>query len=118
MKISAPDLARYMMMHMGWGTAPDGTVIISEESSRSMQTERSAPEHYGLALWHDFTRIPGVELVGHTGGAYGLRSAMFWDPGRRFGLVCISSGSRDREEDGESRMLNGTLNRLYRHFCQ
>lgn len=118
MKISAPDLARYMMMHMGWGTAPDGTVIISEESSRSMQTERSAPEHYGLALWHDFTRIPGVELVGHTGGAYGLRSAMFWDPGRRFGLVCISSGSRDREENGESRMLNGTLNLLYQHFCQ
>ena len=118
MKISAPDLARYMMMHMGWGTAPDGTVIISEESSRSMQTERSAPEHYGLALCHDFTRIPGVELVGHTGGAYGLRSAMFWDPGRRFGLVCISSGSRDPEEDDVSRMLNGTLNLLYKHFCQ
>ena len=118
MKISAPDLARYMMMHMGWGTAPDGTVIMSEESSRSMQTERSAPEHYGLALCHDFTRIPGVELVGHTGGAYGLRSAMFWDPGRRFGLVCISSGSRDPEKDGESRMLNGTLNLLYKHFCQ
>ena len=118
MKISAPDLARYMMMHMGWGTAPDGTVIMSEESSRSMQTERSAPEHYGLALCHDFTRIPGVELVGHTGGAYGLRSAMFWDPGRRFGLVCISSGSRDPEEDDVSRMLNGTLNLLYKHFCQ
>ena len=83
-----------------------------------MQTERSAPEHYGLALCHDFTRIPGVELVGHTGGAYGLRSAMFWDPGRRFGLVCISSGSRDPEEDDVSRMLNGTLNLLYKHFCQ
>ncbi|MBO6097512.1 MAG: hypothetical protein J6P56_09415, partial [Bacteroidales bacterium] len=25
MKISACDLARYVMMHMGWGTAPDGT---------------------------------------------------------------------------------------------
>ena len=118
MKISACDLARYMMMHMGWGTAPDGTVILSEASARSMQTERSAPEHYGLALCHDAARIPGVELVGHTGGAYGLRSAMFWTPDRRIGMVCISSGSQDTEEDGESRMLNGTLNRMYRHFCR
>ena len=118
MKISACDLARYMMMHMGWGTAPDGTVIISEESSRSMQTERSAPEHYGLALWHDWDKIPGVELVGHTGGAYGLRSAMFWAPDRSFGLVCISSGTYGDFEDEQSGVLEGTLRRMYEAFCK
>ena len=118
MKISACDLARYMMMHMGWGTAPDGTVIISEASSRSMQTERSAPEHYGLALWHDYDKIPGIELVGHTGGAYGLRSAMFWAPDRSFGLVCISSGTYGDYEDEQSGVLEGTLQRLYTHFCR
>ena len=52
-----------------------------------MQTEYSAPEHYGYALWNDTERIPGVDLWGHTGGAYGLRSAMFWDKDRHFGLV-------------------------------
>ena len=118
MKISACDLARYMMMHMGWGTAPDGTVIISEASSRSMQTPRSEPEHYGLALWHDFDKIPGVELVGHTGGAYGLRSAMFWAPDRSFGLVCISSGTYGDFEDEQSGVLEGTLQRMYNHFCK
>ena len=118
MKISACDLARYMMMHMGWGTAPDGTVIISEASSRSMQTERSAPEHYGLALWHDYDKIPGIELVGHTGGAYGLRSAMFWAPDRSFGLVCISSGTYGDYDDEQSGVLEGTLQRLYTHFCR
>ena len=118
MKISACDLARYMMMHMGWGTAPDGTKIMEEEDSRSMQTERSAPEHYGLALWHDFDKIPGVELVGHTGGAYGLRSAMFWAPDRSFGLVCISSGARGDFEDEQSGVLEGALQRMYKHFCQ
>ena len=118
MKISACDLARYMMMHMGWGTAPDGTVIIPEASSRSMQTERSAPEHYGLALKHDFDLVPGVELVGHTGGAYGLRSAMFWAPDRSFGLVCISSGTYGDYEDEQSGVLEGTLQRMYKYFCQ
>ncbi len=117
MKISACDLARYMMMHMGWGTAPDGTKIIEEEDSRSMQTERSAPEHYGLALKHAFDRIPGVELVGHTGSAYGLRSAMFWAADRSFGLVCISSGSFEEYDSDDSQILNETLRRLYRHFC-
>ena len=118
MKISACDLARYMMMHMGWGTAPDGTKIISEESSRCMQKERSAPEHYGLALCYTNERIPGVELWGHTGGAYGLRSAMFWAPDRSFGLVCISSGTYGDYEDEDSGVLNGTLTRLYNHFCK
>jgi CubicO group peptidase (beta-lactamase class C family) len=118
MKISATGLAKYMMMHMGWGTAPDGTRIIGEEDSRSMQTERSAPEHYGLALCHDNTRIPGVELVGHTGSAYGLRSAMFWAPDRSFGLVCISSGTYEEYDAEDSQVLNETLKRLYKHFCQ
>ena len=118
MKISALGLARYMMMHMGWGTAPDGTKIIEEEDSRSMQTERSAPEHYGLALEHAFDRIPGVELVGHTGSAYGLRSAMFWAVDRSFGLVCISSGSFEEYDSDDSQILNETLRRLYRHFCK
>ena len=118
MKISALGLARYMMMHMGWGTAPDGTKLIEEEDSRSMQTERSAPEHYGLALEHAFDRIPGVELVGHTGSAYGLRSAMFWAADRSFGLVCISSGSFEEYDSDDSQILNETLRRLYRHFCK
>jgi len=118
MKISATGLAKYMMMHMGWGTAPDGTRIIGEEDSRSMQTERSAPEHYGLALCYDDTRIPGVGLWGHTGSAYGLRSAMFWAPDRSFGLVCISSGTYEEYDAEDSQVLNETLKRLYKHFCQ
>ena len=118
MKISACDLARYMMMHMGWGTAPDGTKIIEVEDSRAMQTEYSEPEHYGYALWNDTERIPGVDLWGHTGGAYGLRSAMFWAKDRSFGLVCISSGAKGDYDDEDSGVLNGTLRRLYKYFCQ
>ena len=116
MKISACDLARYMMMHMGWGTSPSGVKLISEESSRSMQTPRSSEENYGLALWVDTNKIPGVTLVGHTGGAYGLRSAMFFAQDRSFGLVMISSGCHADDED--ENIIDGTLRRLYKHFIQ
>ena len=117
MKISACDLARYMMMHMGYGTSSDGVQIISEESSRSMQMPRSDDEQYGLALCITDERVPGVTLVGHTGGAYGLRSAMFFAPDRSFGLVMMSSGTRI-DESGPRNVINGTLTRLYEHFCK
>lgn len=115
MKISACDLARYMMMHMGYGTSPEGVKLISEEHSRSMQTPRSSEENYGLAINHSDQRVPGVELIGHTGGAYGLRSAMYFAPDRSFGFVMVSSGCKV-DGEGEQNIINGTLTRLYKHF--
>ncbi|MFT4023778.1 MAG: hypothetical protein QM664_08365 [Flavihumibacter sp.] len=80
MKISAADLARYMTMHMNYGES-HGIRIISEKSSREMQTPLSADENYGLALLKTGNYIPGKTLTGHTGSAYGLYSNMF--PARR-----------------------------------
>jgi CubicO group peptidase (beta-lactamase class C family) len=79
MKISTTDLAKYMMMHMNYGLYPRAKErIISEESSKNMQTPRSDDEHYGLALWRNADYIPEVELVGHTGGAYGHQYSHDW----------------------------------------
>ncbi|MCR5710046.1 MAG: beta-lactamase family protein [Bacteroidales bacterium] len=114
MKISALDLARYMTMHMNYGTTPDGVRIISEESSRSMQYERSAPEHYGLNLWLADDYVPGVTLVGHTGGAYGLRSAMFFNPEEKYGFVIICSGHHAPE--GQPNILHAGIEKMYNHF--
>ena len=114
MKISALDLARYMTMHMNYGVTPDGVRIISEESSRNMQVERSEPEHYGLNLWLADDYVPGVTLVGHTGGAYGLRSAMFFNPEEKYGFVIICSGHHSPE--GVPNVLHGGIERMYNHF--
>ncbi|MCO5287334.1 MAG: hypothetical protein M9898_13060 [Chitinophagaceae bacterium] len=32
-------------------------------------------------------------MVGHTGGAYGLTSLMFFNPAKKFGFVTISNGN-------------------------
>ena len=116
MKISANDLARYMIMHMNYGKAPGCKRIISSKSSRNMQTPRSAEENYGLALWKTDLYSPGVTLVGHTGWAYGMRSAMFFNPKEKYGFVVISNGARAFAADGKTNILTGALRIMYKDF--
>lgn len=113
MKISAVDLARYMVMHMNYGYSPLADVrIISEESSMNMQTPRSDVENYGITLWKTDEYTPGITLVGHTGGAYGLRSAMFFNPEEKYGFTVISNGAHNPDKS----ILNGSIELMYKHF--
>jgi CubicO group peptidase (beta-lactamase class C family) len=97
MKISAPDLAQYMIMHMNYGVDPQtGVRIISEESSKVMQTpviETGEEGKYCLALNRTTNLIPGEIMTGHTGSAYGLLSAMYFEPEKKFGIVMITNGT-------------------------
>ena len=58
-----------------------------------MQTKVSDEEGYGLAIRTSEKLIPGKKLKGHTGSAYGLFSAMFFDPKEKFGIVVITNGT-------------------------
>lgn len=99
MKMSALSLARYMTVHMNYGTSPDGVRILSEESARTMQQPRSDDENYGLSLWQTTLYSDTVTLTGHTGGAYGMRSAMFFNPEKKYGFIVISGGAHELPED-------------------
>ncbi len=97
MKISAPDLARYMIMHMNYGIDPEtGVRIIKEETSKLMQTpviETDDNGYYCFGLNNYTTLIPGETMTGHDGDAYGLLSAMYFEPLKKFGIVIISNGT-------------------------
>ena len=109
-KISAHDLAVYMMMHMNYGEL-NGVHIISEESAKTMQTpvwikltDDYYEDQYGLCLMEfvDFLddpryNIPGNYPVGHTGDAYGLRSIMIWSPADAWGIVAMTNGYTHKE---------------------
>lgn len=119
MKISALDLARYMIMHMNYGATPlvkdaEGADlrIIPEALSMEMQTPRSSDENYGLALWVTDKYTPGINLVGHTGGAYGLCSAMFFNPEEKYGFVVTSSGTKSDD------ILYECVSRMYNYFVK
>jgi CubicO group peptidase (beta-lactamase class C family) len=97
MKISAPDLARYMIMHMNYGYDPEtGVRIIKEETSKLMQTpviKTTGEGEYCMALNQIASLIPGETMTGHTGSAYGLLSAMYFESAKKFGIVMITNGT-------------------------
>ena len=102
-KISAHDLATYMMMHMNYGEL-NGVRIISKESAKTMQTpvwmkQNPAEDQYGLCLYEFVDYIddeqynqPGQYPIGHEGDAYGLRSVMIWSPADGWGIVAMTNG--------------------------
>lgn len=117
MKISAPDLARYMIMHMNYG---EGVVngepvrIISEESSKMMQTKRSEPESYGYALREaDSLWVPEYAVM-HTGSAYGLSSVMYFSPIKKWGIVVINNGVM--VDDDSRPIIRRPVEVLYEHI--
>jgi CubicO group peptidase (beta-lactamase class C family) len=112
MKISAKDLATYIMMHANYGKY-NGVRIISKKSSKMMQTAVSDIEPYGFALETTATIIDGKRMVGHTGSAYGLHSAMFFNPQEKFGIVVISNGCHPGETSGYNNVIRKTVNALY-----
>ncbi len=113
LKISAPDLAKYMMMHMNFGKAQGRKRIISKKSSQIMQTPLSDKENYGLALHQTTKLIPGETMTGHTGSAYGLYSAMFFEPQKKFGIVVISNGCHPAYANGNNAVIAKTVGILY-----
>jgi CubicO group peptidase (beta-lactamase class C family) len=118
MKISASDLAKYMMMHMNYGKGKNQKRIISKESSQLMQTPIATPENYGLALLKTQKLIPGETMTGHTGSAYGLYSAMFFHPDKKFGIVVLCNGCHQGYSDGYNTVIKKTVNILYQYLIE
>ena len=112
MKISATDLAKYMLMHSNYGKYK-GKRIISKKSAQQMQTALSEEEGYGFAIETTSKMIPGKTMKGHTGVAYGLFSAMFFQPEEKFGIVVISNGCAPGYSDGYNTVIRKTVNCLY-----
>ena len=117
MKISAADLAKYMSMHMNKGKYR-GARIISKKSSKLMQTKVAEKEGYGLALTVVDNLIPGVIMTGHTGSAYGLYSAMFFNPKEKFGMVVITNGCNPVYKEGFTLVIRKAINSLYDNFIK
>jgi len=117
MKISATDLAKYMTMHMNYGKYK-GVRIISKKSAKLMQTKLSDEEGYGLAIGTSDKLIAGKTLKGHTGSAYGLFSAMFFDPKQKFGIVVITNGTNGGYTDGYNNVIKSSFNILYENLIE
>ena len=119
LKISANDLASYMLMHMNYGKLGK-TKLISKKSAKQMQTPLSTKENYGLALLKTKDLIANQTMVGHTGSAYGLYSNMFFEPKEKFGFIVITNGCIPTYvEEGETlKFSKEMINLLYENFIK
>ena len=117
MKVSATDLAKYMIMHARKGKFKGGR-IISKKSAIQMQTKLSDEENYGLALETSDKLIPGEIMCGHTGSAYGLYSAMFFNARKKFGIVVICNGCGATFDSGFNTVIKRTVNTLFDSFIK
>src|SRR5690606_28403830 len=116
-KISAPDLAKYMTMHIHFGTFYR-THNISAQSAKTMQTPVAIEDAYGLALLQSDDLIDGVTLTGHTGSAYGLYSAMFFNTEEKYGFVVITNGINIPPTDDVNSFQKAIISSLYRNLIQ
>jgi CubicO group peptidase (beta-lactamase class C family) len=117
MKIGAEDLCKYMMMHMNDGTY-NGVKVMSRKSARLMREKIADEEGYGLALRESSDLIPGEVMKGHTGSAYGLFSAIFFEPKKKFGFVVITNGCKPQEDIDIKVVLRKSINILYDHIIK
>ncbi len=117
MKISAGDLARYMVMHSRMGKYRGGRIML-KSSAAAIQQVRSKKEGYGMAILTSSNILPGIELRGHTGSAYGLYSAMFWQPKEGYGFVVISNGCHPGYTEGMNTVIRRTIGILYDSFIR
>lgn len=119
LKISPIDLAKVMQMHMNLG-AIEGGNIISKESAELMQSVVSPKteneDTYGFAITSSKNLLDGYTMTGHTGGAYGVYTCMFWDQERKFGFIVMTNGCNGRRDNGFMSIHRECVAALHKHF--
>ena len=121
MKISAPNLAKWMMTLRNGGVAPNGNRIISEAGCRKLLTpvvETGEGTQYCLTTRVEPRFIKGKKLKGHTGSAQGLFSCMYFCPDEDWGFVCICSSGKRESVNGIRTIYYQTVNLLYDQYIK
>lgn len=117
MKISAENLAKWMMVFMNHGVGQNGAKIMTPESVATMMHPHFKIKdirEYCLTLNTQPYLVDGYTLVGHTGGAYGLESAMYFDPRGNWGITVICASSKGATtEMGVSCAFRDPINILF-----
>jgi len=121
MKIAPKDLAKHMLVQINQGTW-NGVQILKPESVQAMQTPYAYPDGkpsgYGFAIGTSTGLIQGETLKGHTGSAYGLYSAMYFEPEKKFGLIMMTNGYPALYEGSFLTIQSSVIRKLYDIFIK
>lgn len=112
MKISATDLAKYMMMHINYGEFR-GKRILSKKSEQEMWSRQGVDTTYALGFFRDRKILHGESVVGVRGSAHGVHSIMLFNPEKKFGIVVLCNGCT-----ADRKMKEGIAWSLYKHLIK
>jgi CubicO group peptidase (beta-lactamase class C family) len=112
LRVSAADLARFMLAHMNGGIY-DGTRVLRDTTIARMHAPAwtftggngdnyyGIFNRYGLGLSTTSELLPGQTMIGHPGEAYGLISDMYFSSDKRYAIIFITNGgAHDPWENG------------------
>lgn len=103
LRCSSYDLSKFMIMHMNNGIYK-GTSIISDSAAQLMHKPSwifngsNGNNYYGIfnayGIGNNRTSdlLPGEELFGHPGEAYGLISDLYFSKEKDYGIIFITNG--------------------------
>lgn len=99
MRITIESLAKYAIAHMNYGRFHFKR-ILKKQSELEMWKPQGDGTNYGFAFSTYTTIVPGVNLIGMTGGSHGFHTAMFFDPQKRTGFVVMCNGCNSKWGNG------------------
>ena len=115
LKISAIDLAKWMMVHMNYGTL-EGAKIISKDSELQMWQPQGLGREYGLAFSQYSNIVKGENFIGMKGGSHGTNSVFVFNPEKKYGFVVICNGHVPKAGGGN--INNEIIRVLYKHYIK
>lgn len=115
-KITAVDLAKYMMMHMNNGKYR-GKRIISKKSEMEMRKTQMGNYNYGLAFSRYAGRTDEGDLEGMVGCGWGIHSSMLFNSAKKYGFVVICNGCTSKAKDGQN-MNTEIIQKLYKYLVK
>lgn len=119
--ISASDLAKIAMALCNEGNY-NGVQLLSKEATKLMLTDNFEYYDYsgnykyteGLSCHNFKGMVKGREIHGHTGSAYGVKTAMYFDPTDKTGVVILDNGaSTYTNDEGYNSLLYAVVNETY-----
>jgi CubicO group peptidase (beta-lactamase class C family) len=86
------DLLRYARFHMGDGTAPGGTRLLSQESLDLMQTPMFPSTGLSMmGLTWSITTVDGTKMISHGGGTNGQATLLRIVPSSKFAVAVLTN---------------------------
>lgn len=96
LRTSASQLIHFLTMYINNGSYNHQTILQNTTVQMMLTPQLSFQPNIGLIWWKSI--IDGRTVWGHTGGDFGTRAMMHFDPATHIGVIILSNGEADLTE--------------------